>query len=120
MLSGKEIGRVPAVSAKKSVVTPPTNKDGHAQHKEAGGDSGGSAVRGESSGGGSVVRGESSGGGSVVRDGRSRFQQHQVVVTEPTSPWPRESQEEMDTGESVATPPKRPRVDTSPEQPTSV
>ena len=82
----------PAI-AKKSVLAPPTNKEGHAHHDET-------------SVGEEVVS---------VRHGAH-------LVAEVASPSLRESQEEMEIGETVGTPPKRARVevDTSPEQPTSV
>ena len=91
---GKEGGGgVGTTSTRKSTPTPPS-REVSAQQKEPGGGGGG-------------------GGSLAMKEGRSRAQQ-------AVSPSLREAQEDMDTGESVGTPPKRARVESSPEQPTSV
>ena len=95
MLGGKEGGGGGA--ARKSTPTPPS-KEGSTQHKE-------------------TATGSQHKETSAIVGGGERPKIHLQTV----SPSLRDGQEDMDTGENVGTPPKRPRVESSPdEQPTSV
>ena len=88
-------GGAPALTRKSPAAA---HRDSHGQRREPGGDGGG--------GGGGVSS-------LATREARSDAS---IAASSPLE----SSQEDMDTVENCDTPPKRPRLETSPEQPTSV